>query len=371
MIHHFKLQKVCLTFGSSKRITELESLNQNLQAELEKKELELESLRLAHQKSELQASLHSGDSTKEELLSLLLASYEDGMNFLQNTIEESLTMLNEINLLNDASMTGGHHVEKQTQEISNSMQKIQELTQNFGHDVKNLSSSVSTIGEIINLIKDISDQTNLLALNAAIEAARAGEHGRGFAVVADEVRKLAERTQKATLEIETNISILKQNTSSMSDASEAFQKESNSSMEILEAFSAEIAQMLANSTSITHKCANVTNEISVSNGKIDHILLKLKGYNAALAKESVQILDQYSCRFGKWFSKAKELLAPTTVSEVSEHHAKVHEGLQKAVDFFAGQENPAQGIELFKSVESSSKHGFEKLIDAFKAIRKA
>ncbi len=116
---------------------------------------------------------------------------------------------------------GGHVVE----ETIHGMNRIAEVVRKSAETVQALGKSSDQIGEIVQVIDDIADQTNLLALNAAIEAARAGEQGRGFAVVADEVRKLAERTTKATKEIATMIKQIQKDTSGAVESMEQGTKE--------------------------------------------------------------------------------------------------------------------------------------------------
>ncbi|WP_281270010.1 methyl-accepting chemotaxis protein [Helicobacter brantae] len=128
--------------------------------------------------------------------------------------KENTKIASEMAQENDKLTTEGAKV---IEETTNNMKRIAEMMQTSSSLVASLGSQSDEITSIIQTIKDIADQTNLLALNAAIEAARAGEHGRGFAVVADEVRKLAERTSHSITEITSTINSIRDVTGQVVD----------------------------------------------------------------------------------------------------------------------------------------------------------
>jgi methyl-accepting chemotaxis protein len=159
---------------------------------------------------------------------------------------------------------GRHEVETLLSTINHSAQLEEELSQKMEH----LNSEASQVKSILQVIGDIADQTNLLALNAAIEAARAGEHGRGFAVVADEVRKLAERTQKSLVEINATINVIVQN---ISDATEQM-RQNIDAMENVTAISDKVDRNINETVVAMEKTAQLTTQ-SVENSKFiaEHI----------------------------------------------------------------------------------------------------
>jgi len=287
----------------------------------------------------LQDTLNSqqrGAAAKEAECETLMAVLRN-LALFSNTLAGSQTSLGQMaNLLREEKSRALEAAEvsiasgQTTREIASDLHRLATNSAQTAKKVDGLAQQAGEISGIVQLIHEIADQTNLLALNAAIEAARAGEAGRGFAVVADEVRKLAERTAKATKEIERLVVGIRDNSTSAKEAMVTLSKTADDFSQRGSKATEDMQQLMSLSRKMEEVIAGSALKSFVEVAKIDHLVFKFKIYLGLFDLENIRpekVAMHTACRLGKWYyeGEGKESFSKLPgYREIESPHIEVH-----------------------------------------------